>query len=85
MREAGRNLDLAKRRVELLKGTTVILRVNEGRNRINRYKGAVEEIYPSVFTFRVEEEDLIKTFSYSEVQTKNVKFLRPNAEPTPSF
>ena len=83
MREAGQNLDIAKRRVEMLKGTPVILRVNEGRNRINCYNGAVEEVYPSVFTFRIDENDKVKTFSYNEVQTKNVKFLRRDSEIAP--
>jgi uncharacterized protein Veg len=78
MREPGQNLDLVKKRVELLRGTPVLLKVNEGRNKINCYLGAVEEIYPSVFTFRLNDEK-VKTFSYSEVQTKNVKFLRPEA------
>ncbi len=79
MRESGKNLDNVKRRVEKLKGTKVVLRVNEGRNRINCYNGAVDKTYPSVFTFRLEDEK-IKTFSYSEVQTKSVKFLRPNTQ-----
>lgn len=77
MREAGQNLDIAKKRVEMLRGTPVLLRVNEGRNRINCYHGIIEEVYPSVFTFRIDDIDKVKTFSYNEVQTKNVMFLRP--------
>lgn len=79
MRENGKNLDDVKQRVEKLKGTQVVLKVNEGRNRINCYNGAVDETYPSVFTFKLDN-DKVKTFSYSEVQTKNVKFLRPEPQ-----
>lgn len=77
MREVGQNLDVARKRVELLQGARVLLKVNEGRNKICCYLGYVEALYPSVFTFRIEETDKVKSFAYSEVQTKNVKFLRP--------
>ena len=68
MREPGQNLDLVKKRVELLRGTPVLLKVNEGRNKINCYLGAVEEIYPSVF-LRLNDEK-VKTFRTAKCRPK---------------
>lgn len=75
MREIGQNLTVAKRRVELLKGVVLILKVKVGRNKTACLIGHIESIYPSVFTFRTESGE-IRTFSYNEVQTKSVKFLK---------
>ena len=68
-------LEQIKKRVELLKGINVLIKVNEGRNKIIDYVGKVESVYPSVFTFKTEDEN-IKTFPYADVLTKNIKFFK---------
>lgn len=75
MREIGKNLSETRKRVELLKGINVLIKVNEGRNKIIDYVGKVESVYPSVFTFKTEDEN-IKTFPYADVLTKNIKFFK---------
>lgn len=75
MREIGKNLSETKKRVELLKGINVIIKVNEGRNKITNYYGKVENLYPSVFTFKTADEN-VKTFPYADVLTKAIRFYR---------
>jgi uncharacterized protein Veg len=73
MKEVKYSLDDAKSRLFGLKGINVTLRVNLGRNKIVEYIGAVENLYASVFTVK-SEADAIKTYSYSDVLTGNVRF-----------
>ena len=75
MREIGKDLSETKKRVELLKGINVIIKVNEGRNKITNYSGKVENLYPSVFTFKTSDEN-VKTFPYADVLTKAVRFYK---------
>lgn len=75
MRDIGQNLDTTKKRVLALKGISVQIEVNEGRNKISSYCGNVENVYPSVFTFKTLNGAL-KTFSYNDVLTKGVKFFK---------
>ncbi|MDR2091144.1 MAG: Veg family protein [Clostridiales bacterium] len=74
MKEVKHSLDDAKNRLFGLKGLNVMLRVNLGRNKIVEYNGRVENLYASVFTVK-SEADAIKTYSYSDVLTGNVKFF----------
>jgi uncharacterized protein Veg len=74
VKEVKHSLDDAKNRLFGLKGLNVMLRVNLGRNKIVEYNGRVENLYASVFTVK-SEADAIKTYSYSDVLTGNVKFF----------
>ena len=69
MRDIGQNLDTTKKRVLAIKGIRVQIEVNEGRNKISSCFGNVENVYPSVFTFKTLIGAL-KTFSYNDVLTK---------------
>jgi uncharacterized protein Veg len=73
MKEVKYSLDDAKNRLFGLKGINVLLKVNLGRNKIVEYNGTVENLYASVFTVK-SDEDAIKTYSYSDVLTGNVRF-----------
>jgi uncharacterized protein Veg len=73
MKEIKHSLNDAKNRLFGLKGINVMLRVNLGRNKIVEYNGRVENLYASVFTVK-SEADAIKTYSYSDVLTGNIKF-----------
>lgn len=64
-----------KKKVEDVVGLKVMLRVNRGRNKIEMLAGAVESVYPSVFTVRTAEGELA-TFSYSDVIARNIIFQR---------
>jgi uncharacterized protein Veg len=58
-----------------MRGVDMLLRVNLGRNKIVEYNGKVEDLYASVFTVKAEENEAIKTYSYSDVLTGNIKFF----------
>lgn len=78
MKEVKYSIDDAKNRLNLLKGTDVLLRVNLGRNKIIEYNGKVENLYASVFTVK-SIENSVRTYSYSDVLTGNIKFFRPQS------
>ncbi|MBQ2714030.1 MAG: Veg family protein [Clostridia bacterium] len=71
MREVVLKMDEAKRRAERLKGVTVRLKINKGRNKFIERIGEIEDLYPAVFSFRSGEE--VSTFSYSDLLTKIVR------------
>ena len=75
MREIRYGLDAAKKRVGLLAGRDITLVVNRGRNKIERLEGEIEATYPNVFTVRLADGGL-SSFSYADVLSKNVLFLR---------
>lgn len=69
------NLDWAKKRVQTLAGRNIILKVNKGRNKFITFNGMIESVYPSVFTVKTEDDTQIKSYSYSDVLTKTVRFF----------
>ncbi len=62
-----------KQRIADIKGNSVSLSVNRGRKKIDKLKGFVEDIYPSVFTFMTDEKSR-ETFSYFDVLCGLVTF-----------
>lgn len=82
MREAGKDIGEAKARVKRLTGIPLVIRVSEGRGRSTLIKGSIVAAFPAVFTVRTEGGE-IRTFSYADVHTHGVMFLRtydPDAE-----
>ena len=73
MREIVYGLEHAKRRAERLKGLTVRIRINKGRNKFVEKVGEIVDIFPAVFTFCSDKENF--TFSYSDLLTKMVKIF----------
>lgn len=81
MRKPIYEMDSVKQRILELKGKAIKLTVHRGRKRYIRYTGVLEEIYPSVFTVRINEHkamDII-TYSYSDVLCGDVKITSPEA------
>ena len=76
MREIGTGITLTKERVRRLKGLPLIVKVNGGRGKSTLFYGEVTDIFPSVFTVQTSDGDK-KTFSYSDVHSGNVLFLKP--------
>lgn len=66
-------LNEIKERIANIKGDSINLSVNRGRKKIDKLKGFVENIYPSVFTFMTDEKAR-ETFSYFDVLCGLVKF-----------
>lgn len=67
-----------KEKIENIKGKNIKMLVNKGRKKIERLEGVIQNLYPSVFTVEVNDENLGKnlvTYSYTEVLCGFVKFV----------
>ena len=77
MRKLGMSLNEVKEKIKSLKGESVILAVNRGRKKIDKIEAKVENIYPSVFTVKVDQLNQLdtQTFSYFDVLCGDVEIL----------
>ena len=75
MREIGKGIGEAKARVEALAGIPLLMKVNEGRGRSPLCRGSIIAVFPAVFTVKTESGE-VRTFSYSDVHTRGIMFLR---------
>lgn len=76
MREIGKNLSAAKEKVSKLIGVPIVIKFNCGRGKCLLLKGEITNVFPAVFTAKLDSGE-IKTFSYADVHTKNILFLKP--------
>lgn len=55
--------------IKRLKGESVNMEIAKGRNRIEKYTGVIESVYPSIFTVKVDDDknQLSVSYSYSDV------------------
>ncbi len=74
------NQDITKtiKQIKDMKGTSIKIKVNRGRNKIEEIEGIVESVYPSIFTVRSTEGEL-SSFSYSDILARNILFYRTKA------
>lgn len=77
MRKLGMSLNEVKEKIKSLKGEYVKLAINRGRKKIDTFEAKVENIYPSVFTVKVDELNQLdtQTFSYFDVLCGDVEIL----------
>ena len=68
------NIREIKSHIKELVGKRVSLIVNLGRNKEEFYEGIVKDVYPFLFTVQISE--LTKSFTYSDVLTKDVIIKR---------
>lgn len=56
-------------KIKNLKGESVDMEVSKGRNRIEKYTGVIESVYPSIFTVKLDnpKNNTALSYSYSEV------------------
>ncbi len=81
MIKANRSIDEAKKYISALKGRTLDVTVNLGRNKTARYLGVLAGVYPALFTVRPSSDFRGKTsFSYSELLCGGVKIKELKAE-----
>ncbi|MDE6401018.1 MAG: Veg family protein [Clostridiales bacterium] len=73
MRQRATSVEEVKRKIAELKGKDLSVAVNRGRKRITRMSGVIEDLFPSVFTFRAAAGDLV-SFSYSDVICGDIVF-----------
>ena len=79
MREIRRRLDACRTRIGLLCGRDLVIVVNRGRNKVERFRGRIQDMYEAVFTVK-DSEDKLNCCSYSDVLTKNIKFFNGETE-----
>lgn len=72
MRRRAINIQEVKQKIAELRGKNLSLAVNKGRNRITKLDGQIEDLFPSVFTFRAAAGDLV-SFSYSDIICGDIK------------
>jgi len=58
-------------KIKTLKGENVKMEIQKGRNKIEKYCGVIESVYPSIFTVKLTGEYINNkssvSYSYSEV------------------
>lgn len=55
-------------------GDVVTLNYNLGRNKYETYEVIIKELYNNIFLVQLKnQEDIIKSFSYSDIITKTIK------------
>lgn len=74
VRKAGLSVDEIINKIKEMKGKDVSFEVNRGRNKTTKLFGAIENIYPSIFTIRLSENGKSVSYSYAEVLCGNVSF-----------
>ncbi len=76
MRKITLGLDEVKQKISALKGVTVEMNINRGRKKIDTINGVIKDVYPSVFTVKLDgKAQCIQTFSYFDVLCGNVIIL----------
>lgn len=77
MRKMGLTLEEVKQKIKALKGESITLAINRGRKKIDTVNAVVENIYPSVFTVKVNQINQldIQTFSYFDVLCGDVEIV----------
>lgn len=76
MREVATSISNTIERIKCLKGIPLIVKVVGPRGKSTLYYGEVSDIFPAVFTVSTATGEK-KTFSYSDVHSGNVLFLKP--------
>lgn len=79
MREIGKGIDATKSQVKNLMGVPLVVKINAGRGKSTVVRGRIAGVFPAVFTMKLDGGE-IRTFSYSDVHTRGVLFLRGESE-----
>ena len=77
MRRRAVNIQEVKQKIAELRGKNLSLAVNRGRNKITTLNGRIEDVFPSVFTFRAAAGDIV-SFSYSDIICGDIQFRIKN-------
>lgn len=71
-------LNEIKMQIEQIKGKNIKMLVNRGRKKTEKLEGTVQNLYPSVFTVKLNDikGNNIVSYSYTEVLCGFVKLLK---------
>ena len=67
------NVEKVKNNLSNLKGKTIKIKYNLGRNKYESYNVVIKELYDYVFTVLITDLELTKSFSYADVISKLIK------------
>lgn len=78
MRKTGVSLEEVKAKIKELKGKCISMAINRGRKKMDYFDAVIDNIYPSVFTVRVNAVNQldIQTFSYFDVLCGDVEISK---------
>ena len=69
------NIEVIKNKIAQLKGKDLKIRLNKGRNKIQFFKGRIDQIYSSVFVVKIENDVFDRlSCTYQDVLCGDVKF-----------
>ena len=68
------NPNLVKEKLNSHIGKEAIIKYSLGRNKYEKYKVVIKQLYKNIFLVEVKDENKeIKSFTYSDVITKTIK------------
>ncbi len=65
-------IDSIKEQLNNYLGSKITIKYNLGRNKFEKYDVVLKELYSNIFLVELDNE-IIKSFSYSDVITKTIK------------
>lgn len=65
------NIEMIKEKLNPYIGKEVTIHYNLGRNKFEKYHVTIKELYD--YTFLVQDQIRVKSFSYSDIITKTIK------------
>ena len=79
MRKIKLEMESIKLQIAALRGDRVTMFINKGRKKIIKLEGTVVDVYPSVFTVKIEGSKSldIQSYSFSDVLTGDVRLENP--------
>ena len=86
MRKVQYNIEEVKREIAALCDCRIKMHINKGRKKIIVLTGKVVDVYPSVFTVKIEGSKSldIQSYSYSDVLTGDVRLKAVYSSPSSS-
>jgi uncharacterized protein Veg len=78
MRRNNISLEEVKNKISELKGLNIFMAINRGRKKFDKFNAIIDNIYPSVFTVKVDalNQQRIQTFSYFDVMCGDVEIIK---------
>lgn len=67
------NINIIKEELKENIGKEVFIKYNLGRNKIEKYKAKIKEIYNYIFIVEITNTNEVKSFTYSDIITNTIK------------
>lgn len=69
------NITKVKEDVSKYIGKPLHFKYNGSRNQIEEFDGTIENIYNSIFTIKINDTSMVKTFTYSDIITESLEII----------